>query len=121
MTPGHAAGDPGVPPLALRRRCASVAGLDTHGRGTRTPRPRPGRPTPLPWDGTASGRARTHAVVAADDTNRIVAVSARPLDMLGYAAAADLAGNRLVEIVPFRFRQAHLAASRCTCSPGDRP
>ncbi len=63
---------------------------------------------PLPWDSTTVSSA-AGAVVAADDANRIVAASAAAVTLLGFADEDDLVGRRLVEIVPFRFRQAHLA------------
>jgi PAS domain S-box-containing protein len=48
------------------------------------------------------------AVVAADDTNRIVAVSDRALESLGYARA-ELVGQRLLALIPRRYQQAHVA------------
>lgn len=54
-------------------------------------------------DEAADGR------LAADDEDRIVAVSDRALRLLGYDDRADLVGTRLVAIIPERYRQAHLA------------
>jgi PAS domain S-box-containing protein len=48
-------------------------------------------------------------VVAADDTNTIVAVNDAAAALLGYEGPAGLEGRRLVSIVPTRYRQAHLA------------
>ncbi len=48
-------------------------------------------------------------MIAADDTNRILAVSPAALVLLGYDDAAGLVGRRLVAIIPRRYRQAHLA------------
>lgn len=62
----------------------------------------------LAWDADPVRRAGT-GVVAGDDEDRIVAVSPRALTVLGYDDAADLVGRRLVELVPERYRQAHLA------------
>ncbi len=59
------------------------------------------------WDADAVDRAAT-ACVAADDTDRIVAVSDAALELLGHDRAA-LTGKRLLELIPTRFRQAHLA------------
>jgi PAS domain S-box-containing protein len=48
------------------------------------------------------------AVVVADDANRIVDVTDAAAELLG-RTRADLAGDRLVAIVPSRFRDAHIA------------
>lgn len=53
--------------------------------------------------------ASSENLIAADDTNQILAVSASAAELLGYATAEDLAGQRLVDIIPTRFRQAHIA------------
>jgi PAS domain S-box-containing protein len=63
---------------------------------------------PLDWDPSeVTDSAR--AVVAADDSDRIVAISPSALEMLGYDDAAPLMGQRLLSIIPWRFHQAHLA------------
>lgn len=49
------------------------------------------------------------AIVAADDTNRIVALSPSALELLGYNDASALLDRRLVSIIPERFHQAHVA------------
>jgi PAS domain S-box-containing protein len=62
----------------------------------------------LAWDdGPVKQAAR--GVLAADDEDRIVAVSESALEILGYADRADLLGSRLTVIIPERYRQAHLA------------
>lgn len=48
------------------------------------------------------------AVIAADDMDLVVAVSRGALDLLGYARE-ELVGRRLIELIPRRLRQAHLA------------
>jgi PAS domain S-box-containing protein len=48
-------------------------------------------------------------MIAADDTGQIVAVSDQALELLGYDHHGQLVGERLVGIIPRRFRQAHLA------------
>ena len=63
---------------------------------------------PLDWDASEVDGATT-ALVAADDTNRIVAVSDSALDLLGYGNRSELVGQRLVSLIPDRFHQAHLA------------
>ena len=42
------------------------------------------------------------AVIAADHANRILAVSRGAAELLGYDAAEDLVGERIVSIVPER-------------------
>jgi PAS domain S-box-containing protein len=62
----------------------------------------------LAWDsGAVTGSAQ--AVIAADDTDLVAAVSASALELLGYADADELVGHRLISIIPPRYRQAHLA------------
>lgn len=62
----------------------------------------------LEWD-PAPVAATTEAVIAAADTNRIVAVSGSAVELLGYGGTHELVGRRLVDIIPTRYRQAHLA------------
>lgn len=65
------------------------------------------RPVPEQWD-LAEVVDAGHGAVAADDTNRILAVS-RPLaQALGWTVD-DLVGRRLVAIVPPELREAHVA------------
>jgi PAS domain S-box-containing protein len=49
------------------------------------------------------------ALVAADDTNGIVATSRAAAALLGYDDPGELVGRRLVSIIPDRVRQAHVA------------
>jgi PAS domain S-box-containing protein len=80
------------------------------------PRPwqTPVRPPVVPaarrttWDGTAVSEA-DGAAIAADDTGRIVAASRAAAALLAYESTDDLVGRRLVEIIPERYHQAHLA------------
>jgi PAS domain S-box-containing protein len=62
---------------------------------------------PLEWDPAAVSEA-DRALVAADDANRIVAVSRPALDLLGYDAD-QLVGQRLISLIPQRYHQAHIA------------
>ena len=61
------------------------------------------------------------ALIAADDTGRIVAISASALAVLGYDDADELVGKRLVAIIPPRLRQAHLAGFTLFFSTGRAP
>ncbi|HET7387509.1 MAG TPA: PAS domain S-box protein [Nocardioidaceae bacterium] len=63
---------------------------------------------PLDWD-PAPVAASRRALIAADEANRIRAVSAPLLAMLGYDEPGELLGNRVVSIIPERYRQAHVA------------
>ena len=74
----------------------------------------------LGWT-TSQVTASVNALLAADDTGRIVAISASALAMLGYDDASQLVGNRLVTIIPPRFRQAHLAGFTLFFSTGRAP
>ncbi|MFC4787351.1 ATP-binding protein [Nocardioides sp. MAHUQ-72] len=76
--------------------------------------------TPLDWAGEQVSRSG-EAVIAADDTNGIVAVSKPALAMLGYADEAELVGRRLLWIIPSRFRQAHLAGFTMHLATGRAP
>ncbi|MDQ1703104.1 MAG: hypothetical protein QOF57_2356 [Frankiaceae bacterium] len=67
-----------------------------------------GETAPAPdWDDSVV-RTTDRAAVAADDNNRIVAMSAAAADLLGWPAA-ELVGRRVVTIVPERLREAHVA------------
>jgi PAS domain S-box-containing protein len=63
---------------------------------------------PARWDPSVVSDASA-AVLAADDTNRIIAVSPAALTLLGYDDPSELVLRRLVDIIPPRYRQAHLA------------
>ena len=75
---------------------------------------------PIDWP-TAEVDNSTAAVVAADDANRIVAVSASALDHLGYSERSELVGQRLLALIPTRFHQAHLAGFTLHLSNGRSP
>ncbi len=59
------------------------------------------------WD-ASSIRDSTRGAIAADDANRILAISKPLADVLGWAPEA-LVGRRVVAIVPPHFREAHVA------------
>lgn len=79
---------------------------------------------PVPWAVATESLRETHrgpnwdpapvadsfrAVVAADDNNRILAASRSVLDLLGYDDPDELVGQRIVALIPSRYRQAHIA------------
>lgn len=95
---------------------------------------------PAPWPGTAREQfetavhdradagspdwdpsvvtGSTRAVVAADDANRIIAVSPAAAELVGWDAD-DLVGRRIVTLVPPRFREAHVAGFSRHLSTGE--
>ena len=74
----------------------------------------------LGWE-TAQVTDSSLAMVAADDTNGIIAVSAPALELLGYDDPGQLVGRRLVAIIPERFHQAHLAGFTLHLANGRSP
>ncbi|MGA9746206.1 MAG: ATP-binding protein [Nocardioides sp.] len=60
------------------------------------------------WDIAAVEQATT-GLIAADEADQIIAISGPALALLGYDAADELVGERLLAIIPDRFRQAHVA------------
>ena len=60
-----------------------------------------------PWD-DAAVRDSDRGVVAADEANRIIAIS-RPLAALLGWEVENLVGRRVVTLIPFRLREAHVA------------
>lgn len=62
----------------------------------------------LRWDPAEVTRSE-RALIAADDANRIVAISGPALELLGYDDDSALLGRRLVAIIPERYHQAHVA------------
>jgi anti-sigma regulatory factor (Ser/Thr protein kinase) len=82
--------------------------------------PPPPDPRTFHWD-PASVTTSTRALVAADDTDRIVAVSPAALSLLGYARPQDLVGSRLICIIPTRYHQAHIAGLTLHLASGRGP
>ena len=60
------------------------------------------------WDSASVSNA-TRGRIAAEDTNHIVAVSPAAARLLGYSSGEELVGRRLLDIIPPRYRQAHVA------------
>jgi len=71
-------------------------------------RPAPNVTRAFRWDPEPVSSS-VEALIAADDTDTVVAVSASALDLLGYDGPQQLVGRRLVQVIPARYRQAHLA------------
>ena len=72
------------------------------------------------WDRDVVERS-TDAVVAANDTDRIIAVNEPALALLGYGDAAELVGQRLLRLIPARFHQGHLAGFTLHLTHGRAP
>ncbi|MEO6715207.1 MAG: PAS domain S-box protein, partial [Mycobacteriales bacterium] len=71
-------------------------------RGARVP-----HSTPVEWD-AADVNGSDRAIVAADDANRLIAVSHAAADLFGWDRE-ELIGQRVVSIVPEAMREAHIA------------
>lgn len=82
-----------------------------------------GRDTQDPAIGSRIDQISTsaRALIVANDTNRIIGLSQGAVHLLGYRAATDLIGQRLVTIIPQRFRQAHIAGFTLHLLVGRRP
>lgn len=76
--------------------------------------------SPWPWDMSAV-RASGAGLIAADETNRILAMSREALDILGYSDPMQIEGRRLVTIIPERYRQAHIAGFTLHLLVGRQP
>ena len=74
-------------------------------------------PPPRAWD-VAPVRDSDRGVVAADDANRIVAVSAPLAALVGWRVD-ELVGRRVVALVPPRLREAHVAGFSRHLSTGE--
>ena len=82
--------------------------------------PPPPDPRPFHWD-PVSVSTSTRALVAADDTDQIVAVSPTALSLLGYDHPRELVGSRLICIIPTRYHQAHIAGLTLHLASGRGP
>jgi PAS domain S-box-containing protein len=75
---------------------------------------------PISWEDEVANVVG-EALIAADDTDRIVAVSRHACELLGYQEPGQLLGRRLVAIIPARYHQAHLAGFTLHLSNGRSP
>jgi PAS domain S-box-containing protein len=110
---------------ALRRwLCQEVRGQDLGEPPTAWSYDAEAAPPPrlpsISWEHDAVNASR-QALIAADDTDQIVAVSRRTCDLLGYEEPDQLIGRRLVAIIPRRYHQAHLAGFTLHLSNGRSP
>jgi PAS domain S-box-containing protein len=117
---------PTQPELRAFRRWVCRQVEDQSGGGDPTPfadlsheAPPPPR-APLAWS-THDVTTSHEALIAADDSNGIIAVSRPALEILGYDDPAELVGRRLVAVIPPRFRQAHLAGFTLHLAIGRSP
>ena len=72
------------------------------------------------WDPVTVSTS-TRALVAADDADQVVAVSASALALLGYDDPRELVGSRLICIIPPRYHQAHIAGLTLHLASGRGP
>ena len=82
--------------------------------------PPPPARSELGWE-TEAVNASPKGLIGADDTDRIIAISEPALSLLGYDAPEQLVGQRLIAIIPPRFRQAHLSGFTRYFSTGRAP
>jgi PAS domain S-box-containing protein len=75
--------------------------------------------TPTGWDPRLVTEA-VHGVIAANETSQIIAVSPEAAAILGYEAE-ELVGERIVAIIPDRYRQAHVAGFTMYLLVGRKP
>ena len=61
------------------------------------------------------------ALIAANDASQIIGISPEAARLLGYDDGAELLGERLVEIIPERYRQAHVAGFTMFLLVGRQP
>jgi len=100
----------------VRRQAEGEEPREFHVQHTTLP---PNVPDAL-WDVASVAKAATGRM-AADEANRILAVSPAAAELLGYDDPAELVGNRLVTIIPDRFRQAHIAGFTMYLLVGRQP
>jgi anti-sigma regulatory factor (Ser/Thr protein kinase) len=82
--------------------------------------PPPPDPRTFHWD-PVSVNTSTRALIAADDTDQIVAASQPALALLGYGDPRELVGSRLICIIPTRYHQAHIAGLTLHLASGRGP
>lgn len=72
------------------------------------------------WD-PATVTEATHGLLAATETSQIIAVSREAASILGYDDVDELVGERIVSIIPDRYRQAHVAGFTMYLLVGRKP
>ena len=77
-------------------------------------------PLPEGWDARVVTEA-TEGLIAADSTSRIIAVSPKAAASSGTTTPRSSSGQRIVSIVPERFRQAHVAGFTMYLLVGRKP
>ena len=72
------------------------------------------------WDPRTVTEA-SHGLIAANEASQILAASREATRLLGYDDPAELVGQRIVSIVPERYRQAHVAGFTMYLLVGRKP
>ncbi|HEY3546173.1 MAG TPA: PAS domain S-box protein, partial [Propionicimonas sp.] len=122
---------PGLPEIVAVRRwmCTQVVSQLDGAAPEPWPGPEEGTATadpaaaePLAWSvperDVTLVRESPRPAVAADDNNRIVAVSPSLAELTGWSVE-DLVGRRIVDLIPPRFREAHVAGFTRHLSTGE--
>jgi hypothetical protein len=82
--------------------------------------PPPPDPRTFHWDPVSVSTSK-RALIAADDTDQIVAASPSALALLGFDQPRELVGSRLICIIPTRYHQAHIAGLTLHLASGRGP
>lgn len=103
---------PGQPEIvAVQRWCCEQVRVQSDGQPATPWRPAAATAPALDWTAPAwdaeGVRVSKQALVAADDANRILAVSASAAELLGWPAE-ELTGRRILTIVPAELHEAHI-------------
>lgn len=83
--------------------------------------PSTGHLVSVPTEAEAVVNDSDRAVVGADGAGNVVAASPAAAELLGYGSAAALVGRRLLDIIPSRYQQAHLAGFSLHQLTGRKP
>jgi anti-sigma regulatory factor (Ser/Thr protein kinase) len=123
---GHLLSPPTQPEIGELRRWLCEQVREQAAGGTpaawRAPigNPPPPDPRTFHWD-PVSVSTSNRALIAADDTDQIVAASPSALTLLGYGDSRELVGSRLICIIPTRYHQAHIAGLTLHLASGRGP
>ena len=123
---GNLLSPPTQPEIGALRRwlCAQVreqsAGAAPEAWRAPIGNPPPPDPRSFHWD-PVSVSTSNRALIAADDTDQIVAASPSALALLGYDQPRELVGSRLICIIPTRYHQAHIAGLTLHLASGRGP
>ncbi len=75
---------------------------------------------PAQWEDMSRALASEQPRIVGDDANRIIGANSQALDLLGWTEQ-DLLGQRILAVIPERFRERHLASFTLTTVTGEAP